>query len=255
MQPIFLRSLIVPTLLVVPTLGACNALQREEPTTHAEVAAAPAEAKSAETGDAKKAAAKERKAAKKAHELACSRTELEIAEIETQAAALKATQALDDARRDLDEARRALGHFKTFDTTTQLADGRINFDRAVERKVEAEQELREMEKTYEKDQFAKDTKELVLTRHRKQLEFATRELELSEKRYADLEHEKLPREQRELENKLRAAEQAAERAEIGVHKTELENKVKLDKAHFGIEELQRPDEDDAEAEHAKGGKK
>jgi hypothetical protein len=109
-----------------------------------------------------------------------------------------------------------------------------------------------MEETYKKDQFAKDTKELVLTRHRKQLEFATRELELQEKRYADMEHEKLPRDQREKEKKLRDAEQSVREAEVAVRKTELQNKVKLDKAHFEIDELQRPD--DEEESGGKGGK-
>jgi hypothetical protein len=254
MQPISLRALLVPTLLALPMFSACAATgQGGEHGADVKDSTTVAEAPPAKSAEAKKAAAKERKAAKKEHDLANARTELEIAELETAAKARKAGEELDEAKRDLDEARKSLEHFKTHDTPTQLADGRLDLDRAAERKVEAEQELHEMEATYQKDQFAKDTKELVLTRHRKQLEFATRSLELQQKSFDDLEREKLPRSQREMEKKLRDAEQKVRAAELEAKTTDLENKVKLAKAHFSVDDLQRPDDEEDDAKQ--GGKK
>jgi hypothetical protein len=209
----------------------------------------------ADKAASKKAEAKARKEKKRAHDLACAKTNLEVAELETQLAARKAADEFDDAKREFDEAKRALELFKTRTMPHDLADGRLGLDRAMQRKTEAEQELREMEATYAKDQFAKDTKELVLMRHKKQLEFATRSLELEEQEYADTEREKLPLKMRELEQKSRECERKLREAEADVHKTELENNVKLAKAKFEVEELQRPIEDDEEEDaKGKGGK-
>jgi len=182
MQPISLRALLVPTLVALPLFASCASTAHDDGASGAGLTdvTTGTEDAPAKPADAKKAAAKERKAAKKAHDLTNARAELEIAELETQAKSRKAGEELDEAKRELDEARRNLEHFKTYDMPTQLADGRMDLDRAAQRKLEAEQELHEMEATYQKDQFAKDTKELVLTRHRKQLEFATRQLELQQ---------------------------------------------------------------------------
>lgn len=249
MKCVALRSSLVPMLFAFCACQSASIAPETAGTT---------EAKAEKSGADKKALAKARKEQKRAHDLECAKKELAVAELEVQASTREATDELDDAKRDTDEAKRALELFKTRSLPQELADGRLGLDRAMQRKVEAEQELREMEKTYAKDEFATDTKELVLTRHRKSLEFATRALELEEQQYADLEREKLPLEQRELEQKLREAERKLREAEAEMNKVELENQVKLAKARFEVSELEQPidddDEDEGEGKKGKGGK-
>lgn len=243
-----LSSLVLVTPLFLAV--ACNSAGQRDPVELGDTT----EAKS-DKPDEKKAIAKARKEEKRAHELACAKGDLQVAELETQAATLKATDELEDAQRKLEEARRALEHFKTREMPHELADGRLGLDRAIQRKEEAALELKEMEATFKKDEFATDTKELVLARHKKSLEFATRSLELEEKQYADLEREKLPRQLRELEQKLREAERAVRDAEEELKKVALENEVKLAKARFELKELERPlDEDEDEDDKAAKGR-
>lgn len=202
---------------------------------------------------AAKERAKARKAEKRAHDLELARVELEVAEIEAQSGQLSAEIKLDNARRELDEARRALEHFKGRLMPRELEDGRLDLDRAMQNKTEAEQELREMEATYAKDQFAKDTKELVLMRHRKRVEFSTRGLAIAQAEFTDKEQVDLPKRLRELETKLRTAEQAARDADVALQKQALRNKLDLARKRWSILELERPD-DEAEGE-SKGEQK
>ena len=117
-------------------------------------------------------------AEKRAHELELARMELELAGMEAEREVQECKRKLEEARREVDEARRAMEHFRA-KSPRELAEQQLDLDRSVQAKTEAEQELREMEATYAKDQFATDTKELVLMRHRKRVEFAARGLELS----------------------------------------------------------------------------
>jgi len=200
-----------------------------------------------------KARAKERKAEKRSHDLELARAELEIAEVEAKNDLHVAEFKLDNARKGLEEARISLEHFKSRKMPRELEDARLGLDRAVQQKTEAEQELREMEATYAKDQFAKDTKELVLMRHRKRLEFATRSLAIAEAEYADKEKVELPRTLRESERKLRDAEQSVHEAEVALHKQQMQVKVDLAKKHWSIKELERPDDESDEEPKAKKG--
>lgn len=247
---------LVSLLVLALPLFLASACRSSSPGNAGEIGNA-TEAKADKKED-KKAEAKARKEAKRAHELTCAKGDLQVAELETTAATREASDALDDAQRELDEAQRALEHFKTRELKHELADGRLGLDRAIQRKEEAALELREMEATFKKDEFALDTKELVLARHRKQLEFATRDLELEEQQYGDMEREKLPRQMREHEQKLREAERAVREAEAELKKIELENAVKLAKARFEVTELERPlddDEDEDEgSDKGRGGK-
>ncbi|MCC7015133.1 MAG: hypothetical protein IT454_21410 [Planctomycetes bacterium] len=185
-----------------------------------------------------------RKAAKRAHELALARIELEIAELEAKVDADEARTKIERAERELEEARLALGHFKSRKLPRELEDGRLDLDRSIQSKTEAEQELKEMEATYAKDQFAKDTKELVLTRHRKRVEFANRAFAIAEAEFVDKQQVELPRTQRELERKLHDAELALEDARAAQRKQELQTKLELARKRWSIEELERPEDPD-----------
>jgi hypothetical protein len=225
-----------------------------KPATDAKAAEAAADPKAAETKAAEaKERARARKLEKRAHDLGVAKSELEIAELESKSEEHEAQVALDEARRSLGEAQTALAHFVERKLPQQLADARLDLDRSTQNKLEAEQELREMEATFEKDQFARDTKELVLARHRKRVEFSTRSLALAEQRFADREQVDLPRERRELERKVRDAEQKVREAEVKQRKTRMANEVELTKKRFQVSELERPLEDDEGGADGKKG--
>jgi hypothetical protein len=106
-------------------------------------------------------------------------------------------------------------------------------------------ELREMEATYAKDQFAKDTKELVLSRHRKQLDFANRDMELARQRFDDERNVTLPKTQRDHEKKLRDAEDGVRDAEVGLRRANAKAEMSLRRLRFKLKELEQPEEEEA----------
>ncbi|MBM3991389.1 MAG: hypothetical protein FJ298_10350 [Planctomycetes bacterium] len=189
-----------------------------------------------------KARAKARKAEKRAHELELARMELDLAKLESERELQECKRKLDEARRELDESRRALEHFRT-KLPRELADKQLDLDRSTQGKLEAEQELREMEATYAKDQFATDTKELVLMRHRRRVEFAARGLELAQAAFDDLKAVELPRREREHEKKLRDSEAEVREAEFALVRKELGQRLELARKRWAVSELERPDDD------------
>jgi len=206
--------------------------------------AQPADPKAAEA----KARAAARKAEKRAHELELARMELELAGMEAEREVQECKRKLEEARREVDEARRAMEHFRA-KSPRELAEQQLDLDRSVQAKTEAEQELREMEATYAKDQFATDTKELVLMRHRKRVEFSSRGLELAQAEFSDLKSVELPRREREHEKKLRDAEAELREAEFALVRKELGNRMELARKRWAVAELERPaDDDDAKGE-------
>lgn len=195
-----------------------------------------------------KAKAAARKAEKRAHDLELARTELALAEVEVAQNQREAEQKLQKAREGVDEARRALQHFMA-KLPRELEETQLNLDRQAQGKLEAEQELREMEATYAKDQFATDTKELVLMRHRKRLEFAERGLKLAQAEFADKREVELPKAQREAERRLRDTEQSLMEAEHAFERTKLSSEMQLVRKRWSVKELERPlDEDDGKGD-------
>lgn len=243
------RSVLLVSWLSMPFVGSsCTAIATGVPeSASADKGAAAEDAQADQKSDAAKARAKARKAAKREHELSLARVELEIAEIEVRSDELEANLKLEDARRELEEARRTLEHFRARKMPRELEDGRLDLDRATQSRTEAEQELKEMEETYAKDQFAKDTKELVLMRHRKRVEFSHRSFAIASAEFADRENVELPRQLRELEQKMRAAEIDVRDAEVALQKQQLKSKLELARKRWDVRELEEPDEDEESA--------
>lgn len=210
---------------------------------------APAAAKVEPAGKAEaKAKAAARKAEKRAFDLEIARTELALAELEVAQDQREAEQKLQKAREGVGEAKRALEHFMA-KLPRELEETQLNLDRQTQGKLEAEQELREMEATYAKDQFATDTKELVLMRHRKRLEFAERGLKLAQAEFTDQREVELPKAQREAERRLRETEQSLMEAEHAFERTKLSGQMQLARKRWSVKELERPlDEDDGKGE-------
>ncbi|MCY3002384.1 MAG: hypothetical protein NTV21_11325 [Planctomycetota bacterium] len=195
-----------------------------------------------------KAKAAARKAEKRAFDLEIARTELALAELEVAHDQREAEQKLQKAREGVGEAKRALEHFMA-KLPRELEETQLNLDRQTQGKLEAEQELREMEATYAKDQFATDTKELVLMRHRKRLEFAERGLKLAQAEFTDQREVELPKAQREAERRLRETEQSLMEAEHAFERTKLSGQMQIARKRWSVKELERPlDEDDGKGE-------
>lgn len=239
--PLFLSSCIV----VAKETDTKSAGPQPPPKSAPQVGGAAAPAKAAEGGDEAKARAAARKAEKRAFDLEIARTELELARMETENEERVARLKVDNARRSLEEARLALEHFKAR-LPRELESSQLGLDRATQGKIEAEQELREMEATYAKDQFATDTKELVLMRHRKRLEFAERGLRLSEAEFKDKREVELPRQQREHERKANDAEQSLRDAEFALERTRMSGQMQLARKRWAVTELERPLDEDTE---------
>ena len=201
---------------------------------------------------AKKEQEKAKEAAKKAEkrkrELAYARIDLAIAELSTEAEAREAARKLEEAKRDLEEAQRALAHFQEFERSQRLAQTKLALDRSRFQREEAVDELQQIQEMYGAEDFAKATKELVLKRHQRMVEFATRDLELKERGLDDLQNEDLPKQQRELEKKVRAADKALAEAATASSKSQLSGELALLKARDKLEELERPAEDEPKAD-------
>ena len=211
----------------------------------------------AKAGDADGGArAKETKQKERELALEKARLQLQLAELGAEDDLRQARAALEEARRELEEARLALQRFDQFERPSGLADSRLDVDRAAARARESEQELQQMEEMYASepnlDASGERTRDLVLERHRAQLDFARRALELQRGELSDLEQRELPRKRRELEGKLVAAEVELRDAEAELRQGELKAKLALLEARGKLEKLERGGKDDDDEQDGDG---
>jgi hypothetical protein len=202
----------------------------------------------------------EDKAAKREAELEQAKLQLEITELEGSAAERTSGVAVSEAQRELDEAKLAAARFGEYERPSALAEAKLQLDQSAQSLRENEQELGQMEAMYAEeknlDATGVQTRDLVLERHRKAVEFSQRRLELARERSADLEGRELPRKERELAQKLEKAQNALRKAEEESAKSALERKLALVKARQRIEELEREKakaRDKANAKPEEGG--
>jgi hypothetical protein len=176
-------------------------------------------------------------------ELEGERVELQVAELKSQAEALEAQEELEDARVELDEAERALKRFGEVEMPHQIASGQLGIERAMQSLGEARQELAQMEAMYAAepnlDATGQATRDMVLERHRKRVEFSERALELARTEFQDEVGAGLPLEQRELEAKLREQRRAVRKAESALARHTLESAHGLAKARRAVTEAER----------------
>jgi hypothetical protein len=186
---------------------------------------------------------KEEKLGKLRFELEGVRVELQVTELEAQAEALEAQEELDDARLELEEAERALKRFTEVKMPHTIAEGQLGIERQIQNLGEARQELAQMEAMYAAepnlDASGQATRDMVLGRHRKRVEFGERGLELARAEFQDEVGAGLPREQRELESKLREQRRALRKAETALAKQALEGARSLAKARRAVVEAER----------------
>lgn len=189
--------------------------------------------------DAKAAEAKADELRKKQRELDYAKLQLEITRLDVAADERGAKTAVDNAERDLANAKLERDNFMNTVKPLEIADHTLSLDRSKQYVTESEQELKELETMYSKEEFAGTTKELVLTRGRNRLDMAKRDLDLSKKRNDQMTAFEHPKRERDLTVAVERATQAASEAHAKLDKGTLEHKLTLLKAEHGIEDLQR----------------
>ncbi len=186
---------------------------------------------------------KSAKEKEKEQELEQARLQLELAQFSAEDETRQARSGLEKAQRELQEAGLALARFREHERELKTSKARLDLDRAVQYLVQEEQELQQMEETYaaegNMEATAERTRDIVLGRHRKQVEFAKRALKQEEEELADLESRELPREERERQHKVVAAEVELKDAESKLHKAEVDGRLEVMKARAKVEKLER----------------
>jgi len=193
-------------------------------------------------------------AEKRASELERAQLRLEIARLEVAAEERAATEAVEQAQHELEQAALALQRFQDFERPSALEEARLRVDRSEHSLRQDEQELQQMEEMYAAEQnldaTGERTRDIVLERHRKSLEFSTRQLELARAQAADVEQRELPRKQVELEWKVRSAEGALRRAEEKRAQGALQGRLQLLEGEAKVRELERKQDPDADEQGA-----
>lgn len=176
---------------------------------------------------------------KKEHELEYARMELEIAKLGSAADDREAETSVKEATFKLETARKDQDNFLNLDEPTQVASNQLSLDRSRQSMEESRQELAELEAMYKQEDFAELTKELVLSRGRKRLEFSQRGYELAKKGQEDLLGHELPKKEKELAQAVEKAEKGLHEAQAKKDRGALEAKLKLMRAEHKIDDLAR----------------
>jgi len=176
---------------------------------------------------------------KKERELDYAKMELEIAKLGSAADEREADTAVKDATTKLEVAKKDQDNFLNLDKPQQVASSQLSLDRAQQSMEESRQELAELEAMYKQEDFAELTKELVLSRGRKRLEFAQRGYEIAKKGQEELMGHDLPKKEKELAQAVEKAEKALSEAQAKKDRGALETKLKLTRAEHKIDDLAR----------------
>lgn len=169
---------------------------------------------------------------------------LEIARLDSTNSEAAAARAVEAAALEAEMAAGALANYRAVQQPLEAASRALALDRSRQRVKESKEELEELEKMYAQEEFADLTKELVLGRGRAQLEMATRDHELNEKRAAQERDFEWPRRERELADKVAATKRALGDAEARAAKGVLERKLALMEAQEAVTKAREALEDE-----------
>ena len=107
--------------------------------------------------------------------------ELRVKEFDRDLKLRKAEHDVELKTHALDLAKKVLDHFEKHEKPVQLDKSKLTLDRARHSRELAADELGELEAMYAEEDLAEATKELVLKRGRRNLEFRERELKFAER--------------------------------------------------------------------------
>jgi len=206
-------------------LGACNSLKNGG-------GAPPAAGAKEDDGE-------EDEAAELARKLEIGKLELDLAKLEAEQDLSNAELAVEFARAGLVKARGDQEAFLKAERALEVDQGVLGLDASKGRADDAAAELAELEAMYSAEEFAKKTKELVITRSRRDLDFAKRSLELAQRRRTVEDTYELPAKERDLAHAVRSAEKELMEAEQELVKKRLQTKIALAKAAQEFAELEK----------------
>ena len=231
--PIAIPAMILAFLLP-PALAACAAQGKGSEA--ASESPKPAPGGGGEKPDEADAADKVQKAQR---EVDYAKIDLDLAKMSVASDARETDQSVVEATQKLDAIKKDRDNFKNTETPQKLAEKQLDIDRSTQFMDEAKQELDELEGMYKKEEFASLTKELVLSRGKKKLEFAKRGLELAKKNQDQLTNFDLPKKQLELDQAVERGEKSLAEATAKKEKGALESKLKVMKAEHHVDEAQK----------------
>jgi hypothetical protein len=176
---------------------------------------------------------------KKERELAYARLQLQITELEQQADARAQQNSIADAERGVRHAEEELADFQQTHKALEQAERELNSDQQKEGLRETQQEYDELESMYKDEDFAKKTKELVLSRGKARLDFSRRGLEISTGRRQFQERTAAQRKERDLSEALEKARAGLTDTRAAAERKTLSNQLQLLRAKDGIADLEK----------------
>ncbi len=133
--------------------------------------------------------------------------------------------ALTDAERELALQQDRHRIFTERSVPNRIERAQLDFARAEDRTKEAEEELRQLEMMYAEEDFADQTKEIVLERGRRRLERSRKDLVLRREELATLAEKTIPLELAEHELRLEQKTRARDKADRAAQSSMLDKHI------------------------------
>lgn len=233
-----LRSLLA--ILLTGTLIGCAAPNHQgQPVQIADVANQtdqPANQDDAAAADQERAE-DARKLAKLDRDLTLAEHKLARAKLARTHSDVKHGQAVAVAQRELDLQRQRLATFNDRSAPLRIEETHLDLTRAEDRAKESDEELKQLELMYAEEDFADQTKEIVLQRGRRNLARSLKALELKRQKLSILTERTLPTERTELEMSLAAKERALQQAQRDAQAATLDQQIAILSAESEVARL------------------
>jgi hypothetical protein len=191
-----------------------------------------------EARDAEAQAEDRRKLAKLERDLDIARQKLVKAQLAGEHAQIQNRVAVAEAERELELEQRRMAAFKDRSAPNRIERSRLGLIRAEDRVKEAEEELAQLELMYAEEDFADQTKEIVLERGRRRLGRSRRDVELRKEDHAILTEETIPTEQREHELKVEKKNEVLDKARRDAETSALDNQIGIISAAAEVARLE-----------------
>jgi len=160
----------------------------------------------------------------KEHEQHKARLEFDLGRAKGAAALASAEYGVGDARLDLEIAELALAAFVELEMPMKLGRIELNLDRSKQSVVEARQNLEGMVQIYD-DEVEARSKDEILLRSERRLEFSERELALATQRAGFERETEIPNERKKLERAVRKAARGLDKVEAELGQARLSGEI------------------------------
>jgi hypothetical protein len=183
------------------------------------------------------------------HSVAAAERKLKRAREELSQSAEDQTAAVGRARDELDDARRAIRHFEGVEKPTRLARAELDLKDTVDYMTAQDEEMKQLELLYEKDDLGDKTKEIVLARGRRSHQRAQERLAIAKREFEDLKGFQLEQQRKKLDRDHAEKERAVRRAEFTARITAEDKEQAVADAERALEKAR------CDVEKAAGGAK